>query len=135
MKQRGYAASTHQRCEYCPDTLFSRQFYLFPCGHGYHCDCALEHAGTILGHDPAALLDARKTAMLIDSMNAKSRGVLGMRDSGSKTIAAKLEQLQNELDGYIAAECVFCGSVMIRLVATPLISPDEADQELAWSLK
>jgi hypothetical protein len=41
-KKRGYGFSTHQRCEYCGDAVFSKQFYIFPCGHGFHCDCIMK---------------------------------------------------------------------------------------------
>ncbi len=134
MKKRAYSASALQRCEYCPEVLFGKQFYLFPCGHGYHCDCALAHANVILGHDPVALMDAKKSAMLIDSIVQKNRNMSGVRESSNKVLLAKMELLQTELDGYIAAECSFCGSVMIRLMGMPLISPEEAEEANSWSL-
>jgi hypothetical protein len=131
MKLRGYSASSHQRCEYCADPLFDRQFYLFPCGHGYHCNCALREAPIILGHDRRALLDCQKAAMTIDTLTSKGTGG---KDTLDKRVAAKIDLLQTELDGYIAAECAFCGSVMIRLVAEPLISAAEAEEAKSWLL-
>lgn len=42
---------------------------------------------------------------------------------------------QMELDGYIAAECVLCGDIMVQSVDKPLVSAEE-EQEQAnhWAL-
>ena len=42
---------------------------------------------------------------------------------------------QTELDGYIAAECVLCGDIMVQSVDKPLVSAEE-EQEQAnhWAL-
>ena len=43
MKSKGCHLSTKQKCEYCmAGTLFSKPFYLFPCGHGYHTECMVK---------------------------------------------------------------------------------------------
>jgi hypothetical protein len=55
MKRRGYNSSVTQRCEYCPQPLFSRQFYLFPCSHGMHADCLLKRAVTHKHLEPSQL--------------------------------------------------------------------------------
>ena len=135
MKMRGYSAAISQKCEFCPDMLFLRQYYLFPCGHGYHCECALTQASSILGADSNALVDANKTAALIESILAKHRGIAGAKESGNKRVLAKLELLQTELDGYIAAECALCGSVIIKMVAEPLISAEDVEEAKSWSLE
>lgn len=42
---------------------------------------------------------------------------------------------QTELDGYIAAECVLCGDIMVQSVDKPLIKPEEhAEQARQWAL-
>jgi hypothetical protein len=42
MKTRAYSTtSNQQKCEYCYEPLFGKQFYLFPCSHGFHCFCLL----------------------------------------------------------------------------------------------
>lgn len=40
---------------------------------------------------------------------------------GSKRKSAQIEALQTEIDGYLAAECPFCGDVMIRSIGEKLI--------------
>jgi hypothetical protein len=48
---------------------------------------------------------------------------------------AQQESLQQELDGYIAADCPLCGYVMINSISTSLISEEEKKKEaLFWSL-
>lgn len=42
---------------------------------------------------------------------------------------------QTELDGYVAAECVLCGDIMVQSVDNPLVSPEELDQHAdEWAL-
>jgi vacuolar protein sorting-associated protein 18 len=41
---RGFGVKTSQSCECCSSALFGKQFYLFPCGHGFHEDCLLFHS-------------------------------------------------------------------------------------------
>lgn len=50
MKNRGYALSPQQRCEYCDIQLFDNQhhFYLFPCSHGFCADCLSARAEEVL---------------------------------------------------------------------------------------
>jgi vacuolar protein sorting-associated protein 18 len=45
---RGYGVRVNQKCECCVDNLFGKQFYLFPCGHGFHEDCLVKRASQYL---------------------------------------------------------------------------------------
>jgi hypothetical protein len=42
MTKREYKLNTYQVCQYCLGLLFSKQFYCFPCSHGFHSDCLLD---------------------------------------------------------------------------------------------
>jgi hypothetical protein len=43
MKTRAYSMTAQQqRCEYCSDLLLGKAFYLFPCSHGFHCQCLVQ---------------------------------------------------------------------------------------------
>lgn len=46
----------------------------------------------------------------------------------SQRKAAQVEALQGEIDGYLAAECPWCGDVMIRTVDEPLVGEEEESQ-------
>jgi len=41
--------------------------------------------------------------------------------------------LKNELDEYIASECVFCGDVMIKSIDKPFVSSTEPDLR-SWAI-
>ena len=52
-------------------------------------------------------------------------------DSGSldsRPVPSRLEQAQAELDELVAAECVFCGDVMIRNIDRPFIEDQDFDR-------
>ena len=52
--------------------------------------------------------------------------------SGAPAITLK-QQLKQDLDEFIAAECLFCGDFMIRSVDRPFISKDEYAKEMeSW---
>ena len=43
MKSRAHSTATQQtRCEYCAEALLGKAFYLFPCSHGFHCQCLVQ---------------------------------------------------------------------------------------------
>ena len=45
------------------------------------------------------------------------------------------EYLQNEIDGYIAAECPLCGDVMVRSIGKSLINEETKYEELRfWAI-
>lgn len=46
----------------------------------------------------------------------------------------QLEQLQNELDSYIAVDCSLCGNFMIRSLGVSLISEQESTEAKSWDL-
>ena len=60
MKKRGYGFSAAQRCEYCRNAIFSRPFYVFPCSHGYHCDCIMKRLPEHLDHTQVSPKEKRR---------------------------------------------------------------------------
>jgi len=126
MKRRGYSVSSLQRCEYCPMALFNRQFYLFPCSHGFHNDCLLARVHEHRHLEPPQL---EVVAALEEQIHALSR-----RSKDDKRALTQQEYLQNELDGYVAADCPLCGYVMIRSLAMPLVSDSDAKDAETWEL-
>ena len=51
-----------------------------------------------------------------------------------KRALAQQEYLQNELDGYVAADCPLCGYLMIASLAQPLITEYDIEEAKSWSL-
>lgn len=127
MKKRGYSASAQQRCEYCADAIFSKQFYLFPCSHGFHSDCLLQRVFTHKHLDSDQLAAVR-------SLEEQLRLVTIRAKDADKRALTQMEYLQNETDGYIAADCPLCGFVMIRSLSVPLITEEDANEINSWRL-
>jgi hypothetical protein len=127
MKKRGYSASSNQRCEYCLEGIFSKQFYLFPCSHGFHCDCLLRHAMTHNHLDSSQL-------STVKSLEEQLRFVSARAKDNDKRALVQQELLQNELDGFIAADCPLCGYVMIASLSQPLITAEDESDLASWKL-
>lgn len=126
MKNRAYSTvSNLQRCEYCLDLLLRGQFYLFPCSHGFHSSCLMDHAPQTL--EPS---QAQQLHMLMESMQSLA---VRAKDSDSRARSA-LESLQAEVDGLIAADCPLCGYSMINAVSCSLIPAEESKEAASWKL-
>jgi len=126
MKRRGYSLTAQQRCEYCSIALFGKQFYLFPCSHGFHADCLLRRIH--LHVDASQLQHVRGLEEQL-KMSANRT-----KDATDKRTLALIEYLQAELDGCIAADCPLCGYAMIKSLSVPLIADSDADDLKSWAL-
>jgi len=126
MSRRGYSYSTIQRCEDCSDTLFNKQFYLFPCSHGFHSHCLMKRVQRSVDEATRNKLRSLEEQVAIAAIRAK--------DLADKRAAAQYEYLQSELDGHLGSDCPFCGQAMIDSLAVPLIHANEADDVSRWAL-
>ncbi len=125
MKKRGFSVSSIQRCEYCIKPLFSRQFYLFPCSHGFHTDCLVKRCHSHQHLDAEQLATVKSLEVEIQELSTSM---------GNKGVSSRLEYLQNELDSYVAADCPLCGYVMIRSLDIPLIGEGDVAEAQSWAL-
>jgi len=127
MKQRTFGVSGGQTCEECGEPLFARQFYLFPCGHGLHCDCMRKRV--------LPYLDARQRRA-VERLEERTKAMASRARDDDRRALTQYEYAQAELDGYLAGECPLCGSVMIMSVAQPLVGSSEEDLKEAaeWEL-
>jgi len=109
------------RCSTCSAPLLSSTpFYLFSCQHRFHATCLAE---AVLPH--LAQAKQRKVGELQQQLASLTL------DSGSldsRPVPSRLEQAQAELDELVAAECVFCGDVMIRNIDRPFIEDQDFDR-------
>lgn len=116
---RGFAMRSHQRCEVCSEALQGitaqlEQFYLFPCGHGYHEACLLRRAEEYLEH-ASEVQQVRSLQEQISAVSTRAK-------DADKRSMVQLEHLQAEMDGLIAADCPLCGDYMIRSTGISLLS-------------
>ena len=117
---RGFAMRNHQRCEVCSEALQASaqqlnwdQFYLFPCGHGYHEGCLLKKAPEYLEH--------ASDVQLVSSLREQIAAVSSRAKDADKRSMVQLEHLQAEMDGLVAADCPLCGDYMIRATGLSLL--------------
>jgi vacuolar protein sorting-associated protein 18 len=126
MKNRAYSTiSNLQRCELCYDLLQRDQFYLFPCAHGFHSACLVDHAQHSLATSQQQILKG-----LLESMQTL---LVRAKDSDSRARTA-LESVQAEIDGLVAADCPLCGYAMIDSITRPLIPVEETKDANSWKL-
>lgn len=126
-KKQGYGFSTTQKCEYCSDIVFSRPFYMFPCSHGYHCDCVMKRLHEHLEPAQVEVVQALDSKLQVASKRAK--------DLDRRAILHQ-DYLQHEIDDFVAADCPLCGEAMIRSLALPLIPETEGmvNDKSFWAL-
>lgn len=140
LRRRSLYMGGGQPCELCLTPAVARELYLFPCGHAFHSDCLKQHVMPRLLPEQAAavvnLTKKLKTDSESGNTNNATAGVGGSpTQAQTKRAAQQLAALQSELDGYLAAECVLCGGVMIRSIEAPLVESEaDAQEALRWSL-
>lgn len=166
MKSKGAHLSLEQKCEECVHqhintALFSKPFYLFPCGHGYHADCLVRmYVGesatkSLNGFTSATFSDAANTSNTIsncvldpilvsrirslsEQINSLSNKIVKDSQNNDKRVMLQLDLFQNELDSYIAADCPLCGDIMIKLVAVSLCNTGnpqaDAKEAKSWDI-
>lgn len=144
LRNRCGAVRVGQRCDLCRDAVLSRHFYLFPCGHAFHGDCLLaemmRHLNSGQKRRVAELTQSvQRTQALSQALAEGGPGVLSTPsvinelaalDIASETrssavdvkvqLSSRGDELQSELDRYVAGECLYCGEVMIRSISDPL---------------
>ena len=69
------------------------------------------------------------------ALQEQIKQVAARAKDNDKRSLTQLDQLQNELDGYVAADCPMCGSYMIRAIGLSLTSSGNDSQEAtSWLL-
>lgn len=131
LKNRYMYVASNQTCELCGGAVLSQQFYIFPCSHAFHSECLARH---VLPH--LTPVQRRAVNDLQEQLSAETAaGLNGLPVSGSKRKSTQLEAIQTEIDGYLAAECPFCGDIMISSINQPLISEEEEQKDLLeWEI-
>eukprot|EP00428_Durinskia_dybowskii_P070223 CAMPEP_0170407188 /NCGR_PEP_ID=MMETSP0117_2-20130122/28114_1 /TAXON_ID=400756 /ORGANISM="Durinskia baltica, Strain CSIRO CS-38" /LENGTH=1170 /DNA_ID=CAMNT_0010664419 /DNA_START=122 /DNA_END=3634 /DNA_ORIENTATION=+ len=126
MKNRAYSMVAQvQLCEYCSESLLGKVFYLFPCSHGFHCQCLVQRCAQLL--TPVQVNAVRGVEELLRGLVYKGKDL-----NMDRRVRAQQEALQLELDGYIAADCPLCGYMMIQSLSQPLISDSESGEINIW---
>ena len=154
MKAKGCNVSLLQSCEYCCSTsapLFSKAFYLFPCGHGYHSDCLVklylgekwDKSMNTMMNLSCSMSNTISGVILDPQQHTHIKNIVDQLTSLTKSytmdkrINTQIEVLQNELDGYISSDCPLCGELMVKLLDVSLVNTNTARDILeakTWEL-
>ena len=120
-----------QLCEFCKDQpLSTKPFYIFPCGHGMHCDCCKQKVEVYLQESEKVEIKRieEKISMLMNINNNKSNLMI------DKKLNAELECLQEELDNILASECPLCGRYMIHSIGISLLYGISENELKSWEI-
>jgi hypothetical protein len=55
-------------------------------------------------------------------------------DDDVAVFVPKVDQLKDELDDLVAAECILCGDMMIKTIEQPFINDEENDLLASWAV-
>ncbi|XP_041978717.1 vacuolar protein sorting-associated protein 18 homolog isoform X2 [Aricia agestis] len=119
-RNRSVLVSAGDSCSLCALALLLRPFYLFPCSHRYHADCLRHHTQPLL--PPAR---RNKLGELQRQLSVLSKIEL---DTVTSSGLPRRDQIKNEIDDIVAAECVFCGEYMIQSIDKPFIADEDWDR-------
>jgi len=126
------------KCEICSFPVIVRPFYVFPCGHKFHSDCIIAEMLPLATNNKRRQVEELQRrleeATLKESVGnlGAERNSIGSTGSGAPAITLK-QQVKQELDEFIAPECLFCGEFMIRSVDRPFISKEDYAREMdSW---
>lgn len=146
LKKRFAIIQVGEECYQCHRPLMEKQFYVFPCQHTFHSECLLNLA--LKSAPPYERRRLTQLQVLISRANA-TRGPGGQdiakdaRDAteNSSTTSGnsqkELQEKMDELDNIVAAECLLCGSSMIKSIDEGFLAKEDkaqAAQAASWRL-
>jgi hypothetical protein len=151
LRKRSAFVSGNQRCDLTGENILGKEFYLFPCGHAFHASALRQemqkhlnsfqrqtvkqliqklHQLSLEPHQSA--LQRVKTVMFSFSNDKNNEENLSASIKGNSN---EREMVQQKLDEIVAAECIFCGEVMIKSIHVPFITDeDEAREGAEWRI-
>ncbi|XP_039596994.1 vacuolar protein sorting-associated protein 18 homolog [Polypterus senegalus] len=134
MRNKYGMVDSQDKCAVCDFPLLNRPFNLFLCGHMFHCDCLYQEVYPQLSKHKRSKLDELQKKLLATSQVTKSRRPKKEDDTTSLGKGQESrEQIKSDIDDIIAAECVYCGELMIKSIDKPFIDKQKYEEEkLSW---
>ncbi|XP_029454450.1 vacuolar protein sorting-associated protein 18 homolog [Rhinatrema bivittatum] len=130
MRNKYGLVEPQEKCAACDFPLLNRPFYLFLCGHMFHYDCLLQAVLPNLPTYKQVKLEDLQKRLASTNQPPKSRHRLKEEDSISLGKGQQTrEQIKADIDDIVAAECVYCGELMIRSIDKPFIDPQKYEEE------
>ncbi|CAI5763982.1 vacuolar protein sorting-associated protein 18 homolog [Podarcis raffonei] len=134
MRNKYGSVEPQEKCAACDFPLLNRPFYLFLCGHMFHYDCLLQAVYPNLPAYKQAKLEDLQKKLSATSQPSKSHHRPKDTDTSSQGKGQlSREQMKADIDDIVAAECVYCGELMIRSIDKPFIDPQRYEEEMqSW---
>lgn len=134
MRNKYGSVDPQDKCSGCDFPLLNRPFYLFLCNHMFHYDCLMQTVVPNLPQYKQLKLEDLQKKLGAAAQPSKSRSHAKDEDSISLGKGQKSrEQIKADIDDIVAAECPFCGELMIRSIDKPFIDPQRYKEEmLSW---
>ncbi|TPX38727.1 hypothetical protein SeLEV6574_g07674 [Synchytrium endobioticum] len=153
LRNRCAIVRVSERCQVCHLSLITRQFYIFPCEHGFHADCLIKLVSSSSGPRQAKRIQDLQIGITREMTSRQSiasavpsslkRTANPSADSGSNAstssklsneIKNNIERMKEELDVLVASECALCGEAMIKSIDKPFIGDDEWRTLDSWAV-
>lgn len=134
MRNKYGVVESQEKCAACDFPLLNRPFYLFLCSHMFHYDCLLQEVSPHLSAYKLSKLEELQKKLLTTSQPTKSRHRPKEEDTVSLGKGQlSRQQIKSDIDDIIAAECVYCGELMIKSIDKPFIDPQKyEDEKSSW---
>lgn len=134
MRNKYGSVEPQEKCAACDFPLLNRPFYLFLCGHMFHYDCLLQAVYPNLPSYKQAKLENLQKKLSTTSQPSKSHHRAKDTDvTGQGKGQPSREQVKADIDDIVAAECVYCGELMIQSIDKPFIDPKQYEEEMqSW---
>ncbi|XP_039394501.1 vacuolar protein sorting-associated protein 18 homolog [Mauremys reevesii] len=130
MRNKYGSVEPQEKCAACDFPLLNRPFYLFLCGHMFHYDCLFQAVFPNLpAYKQAKLEDLQKK---LGATSQPSKAHHRPKDTDATSLGKgqqSREQIKADIDDIVAAECVYCGELMIRSIDKPFIDPQKYEEE------
>ncbi|KAE8587683.1 hypothetical protein XENTR_v10022066 [Xenopus tropicalis] len=134
MRNKYGLVDPQDKCTFCDFPLLNRPFYLFLCGHMFHFDCLMQVVVPNLPSYKQVKLEDLQQKLAAAVQPPKSRSQAKEEDAiNLGKIQQNREQIKADIDDIVAAECAYCGELMIRTIDKPFIDPQKYKEEmLSW---
>lgn len=128
LRKRVTLVSGSQRCDLTGENILDKEFYVFPCGHAFHAQALRNEMQNHLNS-----FQRQNVKQLISKLNTLGKTTITSFFKGNQLTAeqqqSERELIQAKLDSIVAAECIFCGEVMIKSITMPFITDEEQETE------
>jgi hypothetical protein len=137
LKNRHGEISASRMCDICFKPVLVRHFYLYPCSHAVHVDCAENVVRKHVGMCPTRLEYFKGEFDIgMDDLDPVLGGLnLNIAPSKSDTVDFTAHIDRSNIKELTRSECIFCGDIMIEQVKLPFINYDDETEEVkSWAI-